>query len=210
MPTSKSFTNALVLAALATLCGCAVIQPPAPVVVERESVEASVVEADEPFTPHLKSGVAGQFTDAVARLQEGELDGAEPLLRELTDRQPELAGPWLNLGRLQLERGDAEAARTSFTRALEANPQSCPAHIQLGIMLRREGKFEAARAHYQSCLAARPDFSIAHLNLGILSELYLGDLAAALDAYQRYLELDPNAEPRVKGWVADLKRRLDA
>ncbi len=207
---SKSFTNRLAVVALAMLGGCAVIQPPAPTVADRASVEAPIAATAAPFTPQLKAGVAGQFTDAVTRLQEGRLDGAEPLLRELTDRQPELAGPWLNLGRLQLERGDAEAARASFTRALEANPESCPAHIQLGVMLRREGKFEAARAHYQSCLAAHPDFSIAHLNLGILSELYLGDLAAALDAYQRYLELDPDAEPRVKGWVADLKRRLDA
>lgn len=209
---SKSFTKSLTGALIVALGGCAIIEPAREMSLaeDRTSVEAAVIHADEPYTPELKSGVAGQFTEAVSQLQQGRLDGAEPLLLELTDRQPELAGPWLNLGRLQLERGDAQAARASFTRALEANPQSCPAHIQLGILLRREGKFEAARAHYQSCLAAHPDFSIAYLNLGILSELYIGDLATALGAYERYLELEPEAEPRVKGWVADLKRRLDA
>ena len=198
---SKLFTSWL--AAVMLLSGCAVMTPPAS--------EVPAVEGEHGASmPVLKDGTEGLFTEALSSLQEGELERAEKLLVRLTRRQPELTGPWLNLARLQLERDDLDAAKASYASALDADPQSCPAHVQLAVLLRREGEFEAARSHYMSCLEADPEFSVAHLNLGILSELYLGDLSMALVAYERYLELAPEGEPRVKIWVADLKRRLGA
>ena len=198
---SKLFTSCVI--AMVLLGGCAMSAPPAP-------AAATADGAYDASAPVLKDGTEGLFADALSSLQEGELKRAEKLLARLTRRQPELTGPWLNLARLQLERDDLDAAKASYASALEADPQSCPAHVQLAVLLRREGEFEAARSHYMSCLEADPEFSVAHLNLGILSELYLGDLSMALVAYERYLELAPEGEPRVKIWVADLKRRLGA
>ncbi len=206
----KSFTSFLSLAAL--LGGCAVVEPPRmsdEQTRERVVAEASVsgVEQSAPV-PQLSESTVSDYARALSYLDSNENEKAEKLFERMTRSHPELAGPWVNLGRLRLNRGETEAAREAFMQALEANPQSCHAHVQLGVMLRYEGQFEAARGHYQACLAADPEFSIAHLNLGILSELYMGDLDTALAAYERFLELNPEAEPRVKGWIADLKRRV--
>ena len=49
-----------------------------------------------------------------------------------------------------------------------------------------------------------------HLNLAILYDLYMGKLPQALEHYQRYLELTSDEKSPVKGWVADLQRRMKA
>ncbi len=208
----KSFISRIAVLAIAALsAGCSVLEPQRAAPVEAPVIDAApmapIAISDSILMPELRQGTVETYAKAVTQLREGDVASAEKMLMKLTKRQPELAGPWLNLGHLHLRQGDEEAAREAFMQALEANPQSCHAHTQLGVLLRRAGEFEAARSHYRSCLAAQPDFGVAHLNLGILSELYLGDLQTALTAYERYLEVTPDAEPRVKGWVADLRRR---
>jgi Tfp pilus assembly protein PilF len=148
------------------------------------------------------------FDDALAAIREQHYADAEKLLKELTARDPNLSGPWVNLGSVYAALGDDAAAEAAYRQAIDVNPDSCPAYVELGIMARRAGDFLSAEANYLACVQRVPDFREAYLNLGILYELYLGRLNDALKAYQTYQALSNDQDRRVAGWVADLERRL--
>ena len=148
------------------------------------------------------------FDQAVAALRAGRLQEAEVLLLQITADQPELAGPWVNLGQIYVLLEQFEDARMAFANAVDANPRSCAAHNRLGVLSRQFGDFRGAEEHYRACLENVPGYKDAYLNLGILYELYLGKLPQALEAYRRYQLLAAEPDRRVQGWVMDLERRL--
>lgn len=158
--------------------------------------------------PALKGNTASEFERAVGFLQDGRYDEALALLRHITAEQPELAGPWINLGQVYVALEAPEEARQAFESAVDANPYNCTAHNELGLLSRINGDFEAAERHYLNCLERVPGNDAAHLNLGILYELYLGRLTEALASYRQYQALQSEENRRVKGWVMDLERRL--
>jgi len=184
----------------------------------RADVVAGMQEADGLFpalepgppvaVPEVRSRNLDRFATATEALRAGRLTEAEGLLLQITDEQPELAGPWINLAEVFIAQGREDAARLALDKAIEANPANCAARTELGVMLRREGDFSGAESHYRACLQAAPDYRDAYLNLGILYELYLGRLEDALAAYRRYQLLASEPDRRVAGWVMDLERRL--
>ncbi len=165
------------------------------------------VPADIPM-PHVSDENAEVFERAVSFIRAGQLEEAEVLLLEITVDQPELAGPWINLGQIYAARDQVEEARQSFERAIRANPWNCAAHNELGVLARLHGDFQNAERHYLACIEKIPNYKNAYLNLGILYELYLGKLSEALVYYRHYQSFLNEPDRRVQGWVMDLERRL--
>ena len=158
--------------------------------------------------PEVRRHNAEAFAQAVELMRDDRMRDAEILLVEITSDQPELAGPWINLGEVYVALEQPEEARRAFEAAVRANPWNCTAHNELGVLSRRYGDFAGAEQHYLACLERVPEFKDAHLNLGILYELYLGRLSEALESYRRYQALSSEPDRRVQGWVMDLERRL--
>lgn len=163
--------------------------------------------AEEPAPPVTRRNLIA-FQEALIAIQEGRVLAAEVLLWEVTATQPELAGPWVNLGQVYVSLERFEDARLAFKNAIKANPRSCHAYNQLGVLSRQFGDFRGAEELYQACLKQMPEFKDAYLNLGILYELYLGKLPEALAAYRQYQLLSQQPDRKVLGWVMDLERRL--
>ncbi|XOV84823.1 MAG: tetratricopeptide repeat protein [bacterium] len=161
-------------------------------------------------TPSLQAGSQALFDRGVELLKDNNLDAAQVMFQELAESQPELAGPWVNLGHIALARDDVEQAQHSFELALQANPANCDALTQLGVMVRKQGEFALAQQYYQRCIDANPAYANAYLNLGILYELYMGRLPEALAAYNDYQTMLPSPNQQVAGWVMDLERRVAA
>jgi tetratricopeptide (TPR) repeat protein len=216
---SKSFTDTLlntlphaVLAAalvllLAACGGGATLEPASP----EQAARAGVTGADLPPAgppPEVKGDTLASFEQAVAAMQAGRMQDAEILLLEITRAQPELAGPWINLGQVYVALEQHEEARLAFLEAIRANPRNCTAYNELGVLSRQYGDFASAEEHYRRCIEIAPEFKDAYLNLGILYELYLGKLPEALEYYRRYQSLLEEPDRRVQGWVMDLERRL--
>ena len=158
--------------------------------------------------PDVKRGNQAAFTQAVTAMQEERFRDAEILLLEITSDQPELAGPWINLGQVYVALEQHEEARLAFNKAIAANPRNCYAYNELGVLSRRYGDFAGAETQYRTCIELVPEFKEAYLNLGILYELYLGKLPEALEYYRTYQSLLDEPDRRVQGWVMDLERRL--
>ncbi len=161
-------------------------------------------------TPELNAGTQALFDRAVSLMQAQQYAAAEVLFAEITDDQPELAGPWVNLGFIHAHNGDQAAAQQAFEAAIAANPYNCEARNQLGVRARRAGQFVDAETHYLACIEAQPGYANAHLNLAILYELYMGRLGEALAAYNEYQLALHEPDTKVGGWMMDLERRVAA
>lgn len=182
---------------------------PASAPLETEGAEMDLVAPAVP-TPPLHAGSQALFDRGVELLKDNNFSAAQVLFQELAESQPELAGPWVNLGHIALAQNDEIQAQHSFQLALQANPANCDALTQLGVMARKQGEFPLAQQYYQRCIDANPAYASAYLNLGILYELYMGRLSEALAAYNDYQTMLPSPNQQVAGWVMDLERRVAA
>lgn len=149
-----------------------------------------------------------QFDRAITLLGAGDLELAIRELRALSDAYPQYSGPLVNLGIAHLKSGQIEAAEQAFAAAIERNPDNAVAYNQLGILHRQQGRFQEADAAYSRAIAIAPDYALAHLNLGVLCDLYLQQPERALDQYEQYMALTATPEPKVTGWIAELRSRL--
>ncbi|GMQ88902.1 MAG: hypothetical protein BMS9Abin09_0343 [Gammaproteobacteria bacterium] len=147
------------------------------------------------------------YDSALVLMQSGDYKAAIPVLQAFIEKNPELAGPRLNLGIAYQKSGDFEAAVAALTNAIELNPKNAAAHQQLGITYREQGNFKAALDAYTNALQLDSDYALAHRNIGILYDLYLQQPTLALDHYKRYLELIADPDQTVNRWVVDLERR---
>ncbi len=138
----------------------------------------------------------------------GDLAAAEQAFRALASEYPAYSGPLVNLGILAARAGKLEEAEKTLKQATERNAQNAAAFNELGIVYRKLGRFEEAKKAYQQAVQVDPNYANAYLNLGVLCDLYLQQPERALEAYERYLELNPSADARVTSWVTELRKRV--
>jgi len=87
-------------------------------------------------------------------------------------------------------------------------PQQPDIYNALGSIYRRTGRFDDAETAYLKALQLAPDYANAHLNIGILYDIYLSNLSAALNHYQRYQTISGGDNTVVNKWIIDVKQRL--
>ncbi len=150
------------------------------------------------------------YDQALVLMGSGDYPQAIPVLQKFIDKEPGLAGPYLNLGIAYRNTGQLDAALAALHKAIELNPGNPVAHHQIAIVQRELGAFEAALEAYTLALNLAPDYALAHRNLGILYDLYLQQPTAALSHYRTYLELTQQPDNQVRDWVVDLERRVSS
>lgn len=201
--------GALAIAVAGLLQGCAGSGPLSIVPGMGNDRAEKRVAADPVQQPVVNAEVEATYQAALDQIRASNRAAARELLVKVTQAEPGLAGPWINLARLDMQDENYIAAREGLNKAVAANPSNCVAYTEYGVLLRKLGEFEAAQEMYQACLAVSPSHADTYYNLGILYELYLGRMQDALIAYRQYLELSPEPEPKVRGWISELERRLN-
>jgi Flp pilus assembly protein TadD len=154
----------------------------------------------------VSSSVRADFQSALELLEEQEFESGIALLVDVTEAAPTVTAPHIDLGIAYGQIGQMQHAQASFERALQLNPRHPVAHNELGIVYRNTGRFEEARRSYERALEIHPDFHFARRNLAVLCDVYIGDVACALEHYEAYQRAVPSDES-VAMWIADLRRR---
>lgn len=132
---------------------------------------------------------------------------AELSFKQLALQYPQFAAPLVNLAILERKDGHLEEAEQSLKTAVAHEPGSAVAWTELGATQRLRGEFKDAAAAYEQAIAADPAYAPAWRNLGVVADLYLGDPARALKAFEQYRQLTGEDKP-VSGWIAELRQRL--
>lgn len=158
----------------------------------------------------VSAATQAAFRNALVAMQSEDWAVAEKQLRTLSDANPQLSGPLVNLGIVYWRQGKLKEAETAFNQALAANAFNNDAYVQFALLLREQGRFAEAEKLYLKALEVWPHNAAAHRNLGILYDLYMGRFDAAMQHYEMVLKLSPEPNKEVEGWIIDLKRRLAA
>lgn len=140
--------------------------------------------------PFSATSVARRFSQAQQLHQQGRLNEAEPLYRELLNLNPNAPGPMHFLGLLQMQRGDLEQAEALMAGALKQLRD--PVFLaNYGLLQARVGRHEQAVALYQEAVDRHPAYAEAWFNLGV-SSAELGSYAQAIAAYQKATTIRPD------------------
>ncbi len=159
--------------------------------------------------------VQRDYRKAVSALQAGDYAQAEAALQSFVAEYPGYANAYVNLAIVVAKRGDSEAAVRLLQHAIEVDAGNVYALNRLGLIRRQQGEFAAAEQAWLEATRVNPDYPNAWYNLGVLYDLYLQDLDAAVNHYQRYYDLAAAADSAgetetagVQRWIADLQRRI--
>jgi len=176
---------------------------PARVAIQQDPTGFTIME-----DVRVSADVRADYDNALLLLQQERYDEGIAALLKVTEGAPNVTAPHIDLGIAYARAGDLNSAEASLKQALELNPRHPIAYNELGIVYRKKGQFADARASYEKALEFFPSFHFARRNLAILCDLYLGDMACALENYELYRQAAPNDEQAAK-WVADLQNRMN-
>lgn len=150
------------------------------------------------------------YKDAIIALNDNNLEQAESLFIQLSDRQPNLAGPWANLALIQIKKDNLKQAQTYTTKALEKNPKMSQALNLSGYLAQKEGKISLAKTFYLQAITNKPDYALAHYNVALLYDVYLQDIEQAIKHYQLYLKHNERKDKKTEDWLEGLKATMSA
>ena len=120
--------------------------------------------------------------------QQGRLDAAAALYRQVLDGAPRQFDALHLLGVIERQQGRPEAAARLIAQALEVDPHQARAHCNLGAALQDLGRADAALASYEAALKLDPQYALAWDNRGNALRR-LAHPQEALDSYERALAL---------------------
>ena len=113
-----------------------------------------------PLDPRISLGA--RLNLAARLMEQGELDEAIRLTQTATQRAPEVALGWYNLGLMQRRRGEIAAALDAYSRALALDPNNASCHQNRAVALLLGGDIDGARSAFRTAIAlleaqGRPD-----------------------------------------------------
>jgi tetratricopeptide (TPR) repeat protein len=177
--------------------------------------QVSNADAGSEALSSIPTSVQRDYEKAAQAFRTGDYAAAEVGFTRFVEQHPEFSNAYVNLAILMDHRGDSEAAIHLLRHAIEVDSRNIVALNRLGVIYRQRGEFAAAEQAWMEATRIEPDYAYAWYNLGVLYDLYLQDLTAALDHYQRYQELVSAAEfageadpDSVQNWIVDLQRRI--
>ncbi len=190
------WSNYLLLVIVLLLAGCAGTA---------QKVDEDMLQQD------TTAGAAEPDMSAViAALNDGKSNVAETLLRELAQRNPQAAMPWVNLGLISFRRGELDRAQQAAERALELQPHTAVADYLLGLVAHKKNDAPQALKHYLATLGKDQQHAHTHYNLALLYDTYFQDIEKAVHHYRRYLELITGEDEATLAWVGELESQLDS
>ena len=152
----------------------------------------------------------GQLAIALAHHQEGRLEAAENIYRQIIANQPETAPDRAQalhlLGVMAHQKGQSAIAADSIKKAIALNPNQGEFHSNLSAVYHGLQQLDLAIAHARQATNLAPEFAEGYFNLGaILRDR--GDPDGAIANYRTALRLQPDNIEAARNLAATLKTR---
>lgn len=192
----------MLMTILLAACSEKAIQPQAvPTAQQKPVVESNSVAIDA-ISPQLQQ----QYQVGIDAMKKGEQAKAQRIFRTLIRSNPKLAGAYINLALIHFEREESEKSLKLVTRAIELNSQQPQAFNLRAQLLIKQGKINQAKEDYLSAIQLKPDYVNAQYNLALLYDIYLQEIALAIEHYEIYLSLIDYPDELTQEWLDQLKR----
>ena len=141
--------------------------------------------------PESLAGAEQRIGQAIALHQQGRLDAAEALYRQILRQNSRQVDALHFLGVLAAQRRDNDGAVKLIRRALELKPGYADAHNNLGNVLAAMEQFDDAAAAYRQTIELAPGNISARCNLGVMLRR-AGRFEEAVAACQQALAMNPD------------------
>jgi Tfp pilus assembly protein PilF len=160
------------------------------------------------YKPNISLSNVVNFKKAVASLASNNTDKAEAMFKELTSDNPEISGPWANLGLIYFKKNKYSKSEVAINNALILNPRN-PYALNLSAMLaRKKGNIRLAHSLYTKAIQHKNDYALAHYNLALLYDIYFQDISAASRHYRKYLTLTNGKDKQTVDWLEQIQNTL--
>lgn len=107
----------------------------------------------------------------------------------------------VNLGNAYFDIDEPRKSIEYYERALELNPDMPLVLADCGVMYRKIDQPDKAIELFRKAIEMDPDLPQAYFNLGAVLRMEKDDPLGAAVAWQKYLELTPNPDPRIKEFL---------
>jgi len=124
--------------------------------------------------------------------QFGEIKKKVDLLQSILKNDPENLNAWIDLGNAYFDTDQFDAAIEAYSKALEIDPKKADVRTDMGIMYRRKGDFDRAIQEFRKAAEDDPGHLNSRYNLGVVLLHDKGDIPGAIEAWEKYLKLEPN------------------
>jgi tetratricopeptide (TPR) repeat protein len=132
------------------------------------------------------------LSEAVRHHEQGRLDQAAQLYRQVLAHNPNQPDALHLLGVVALQQGNARKAIERISQAIVLNPTAAPYFCNLAEACRLAGQFDRAIASCRIALRLQADYAEAHNNLG-MALLSQGNAEEAAEQFRAALRLRPDA-----------------
>ena len=150
------------------------------------------------------------YKNAIVALNNNELAKAEKLFISMSERQPNIAGSWANLALISIKQDNLAQAEVYAKTALEKNPNMPQALNLSGYLAQKKGAINIAKSYYLQAISHKSDYALAHYNLALVYDVYLQDIAKAIEHYQFYLAYNEQQDENTENWLEGLQATMAA
>jgi len=175
----------------------------------------SDVPHPEPVSPHGQvaagasphSGDAGAVQSLANDLEAKLAEESDPRLSALKARlnqNPNDMEALLSIGYLYVEKRAYVKAKGYYLRASQGAPKNLEARTHLGTVAYFLGEVDEALHHYEQVLALDADYAVALFEMGAVLRYGKGDLQGAVDTWEHFLRVDPDATE-----ATDIRKLVD-
>jgi len=176
---------------------------------ESTQPESTVSSQPESETTVETAASQQKFEQGIAALALQNFPQARRIFGELVRENPELSGAYANLALIDFKQEKYERAKQLVDKAITLNPRQAQAyHLRAQIEL-HNGEIQKSRADYEQAIVLDPQYLNAHYNLALLYDIYLQDIALAIEHYTIYLSLLGKEDERTREWINHLKATLE-
>lgn len=160
------------------------------------------------YKPHISKKDISNFNMGVASLGANDTNKAASIFNNLISDNPEISGPWVNLGIIHYNNNQYQQSQIAASNALKLNPGNPYALNLSGMLARRNGNIKQAHSFYLKAIEYKKDYAIAHYNIALLYDIYFQDVRTAARHYRIYLDLIDGNDKQTTDWLEQIQNSM--